>query len=437
MSHTVVMVATSYPRFEGDIVGTFMAPIAHGVAARGHAVHIVAPWHPAIARPAREGNVHFHFFRYAPVPSMNVFGYAGGLKADVSLRAAAWMAAPLALVAGWRMARRVARDVGATVMHGHWVIPGGVIANYARGGRPLVVSLHGSDVFVAEKHTLLGRLARGVFNDAAYVTACSADLAARAVALGARPGTTEVVPYGVDVGRFAPDPSQRPLIRQRLGLHADAPLVFAVGRFVRKKGFEYLIDAAGRLSQAHPSLTTVIAGDGDLADEFRDRARAHRLGDRVRFPGLLAHDEVAAWCAAADVIVVPSVRDDAGNVDGLPNVVLEALATATPVVATPAGGIGQVITDRVTGRLVAERDVPALADAIADLLQHPAHRRALGVAAREHVTRRLGWNRVAERMEAAYDLATAAPQGLPRRVPDLPGFRQPGQDGCSAGRDRP
>ena len=410
MPHPIVMIATSYPRFEGDIVGTFMAPIAHGVAARGHEVHLVAPWHPAITRGAREGNVHFHFFRYAPVPSMNVFGYAGGLKADVSLRAAAWLAAPLALAAGWRAARRVAREVGATVMHGHWVIPGGVIANYARGDLPLVVSLHGSDVFVAEKHAVLGRLAHGVFHDAAQVTACSADLAARAIRLGARAADTEVVPYGVDIDRFAPDPSRRADIRHRLGVGSDAPLLFAIGRFVKKKGFEYLIDAAAALATSHPSLTTVIGGDGDLAAEFRARAAAHGLGDRVRFPGTLAHGDVAAWCAAADVIGVPSVRDDAGNVDGLPNVVLEALASATPVVATPAGGIGQVITDGVNGRLVAERDVAALAAALAGVLDSPDRGQALGQAARAHVARHHGWARVAERMEAAYDAAARRPR---------------------------
>lgn len=410
MPHTIVMIATSYPRFEGDIVGTFMAPIAHGVAARGHQVHLVAPWHPAITRPAREGNVHFHFFRYAPVPSLNVFGYAGGLEADVSLRAAAWMVAPIALAAGWRMARRVAGEVGATVMHGHWVIPGGVIANYARGDLPLVVSLHGSDVFVAEKHALLGRLAHGVFHDAAYVTACSADLAARAIRLGARPATTEVVPYGVDVERFAPDASQRAVVRRALGLSSDAPLVFAVGRFVKKKGFEYLIDAVARLVQAHPTLTTVVAGDGDLAGEFRARAAVLGLGDRVRFPGRVPHGDVAAWCAAADVIAVPSVRDDSGNVDGLPNVVLEALATGTPVVSTPAGGIAQVIEDGVNGRLVPERDVVALASAIDDLLGDSAHGRALGAAARAHVATHHGWSHVAERMEAAYDAAVRAPR---------------------------
>jgi len=88
----VVMLTTSYPRFPGDGVGTFMEPIARGVAARGHEVHIVAPWHPLIRRPD-ERDVRFHFFRYAPIRALNVFGYAAALKADVALRPAAYLAA--------------------------------------------------------------------------------------------------------------------------------------------------------------------------------------------------------------------------------------------------------------------------------------------------------------------------------------------------------
>ena len=95
------MVTTSYPRFPGDSVGTFMEPIAASVAARGHEVHVVAPWHPLVTRPSREGGVRFHFYRYAPLRSLNVFGYAAALRADVSLRGAAYVAAPLALAAGW------------------------------------------------------------------------------------------------------------------------------------------------------------------------------------------------------------------------------------------------------------------------------------------------------------------------------------------------
>ncbi len=79
MRHVVVMVTTSYPSFPGDSVGTFMEPIAKHVAARGHEVHIVAPWHPRIRRGKVEDGVFFHFFKYAPVPALNVFGYAAGL----------------------------------------------------------------------------------------------------------------------------------------------------------------------------------------------------------------------------------------------------------------------------------------------------------------------------------------------------------------------
>src|SRR5918997_802257 len=126
MRHTVVMVTTSYPRFPGDSVGTFMEPIAKSVAARGHEVHVVAPWHPKITRGDEEDSVRFHFFKYAPLPSLNVFGYAAAMRADVTLRGAAYVAAPLALAQGWRIARKIARRHRATVMHGHWVVPGGI-----------------------------------------------------------------------------------------------------------------------------------------------------------------------------------------------------------------------------------------------------------------------------------------------------------------------
>src|SRR3954464_116542 len=166
MRHVVVMVTTSYPRFAGDSVGTFMEPIATHVAARGHEVHIVAPWHPLLQRGREERGVFFHFFKYAPLPSLNVFGYAAGMHADVQLRSAAWIAAPLALGAGWFKAMRVAQKRRATIMHAHWVVPGGVIGAAAAPGLPLVVSLHGSDVFVAERVGAAPLAARGVFGPA-------------------------------------------------------------------------------------------------------------------------------------------------------------------------------------------------------------------------------------------------------------------------------
>jgi glycosyltransferase involved in cell wall biosynthesis len=406
MPFVIVMATSSYPRFPGDSVGTFMEPIAKSVAARGHDVHVVAPWHPLVTRGRQEDGVTFHFYKYAPIASLNVFGYAAAMRADVSLRGAAYAAAPLAMTAAILAARRVAGRQHACVMHGHWLVPGGAIAACAAPSRPLVVSLHGSDVFVAERLAPARVVARRVLRRAAVVTACSSDLALRAIALGADPGRVAVVPYGVDVGRFRPDPAARAALRCRLRLNDETALVFAAGRLVRKKGFEYLIQAAALIPH-EAAAVVAIAGEGDLRDELEARVREAGAGDRVRFLGNQTQDDVARWLSAADVVAVPSIRDDTGNVDGLPNIVLEALASGTPLVTTPAGGIGAVVESGRTALVVPERDPAALAQAIASLIADEAARARLGEAARALVSARFGWSETAKQLEHAYERALA------------------------------
>jgi glycosyltransferase involved in cell wall biosynthesis len=383
-----------------------MEPIAKGLAARGHEIHVVAPWHPSIDRRKEEDGVYFHFFKYAPVPALNVFGYAQGMHADVRLRASAWAAAPLALAAGMVKAMRVAQKRGATIMHGHWVVPGGAMAAYARPRLPLVVSLHGSDVFVAERVAAARVVAGRVFRRAGAITACSADLARRAIGLGADASRIDVIPYGVDTTRFGADAAARVEMRTRLAIPANTPLIFTAGRLVRKKGFEYVIDALSHIRQG-PEPVLAIAGTGDLAGELAARAATAGVAARVRFLGDIAQDQVGKWFAAADVAVVASVRDDEGNVDGLPNTVMEALASGTPLVTTPAGGIASVVEDGRTGLIVAERSADALAGAIGSLLHDRAVGARLGAEARELVETRYTWIAVARRFETAYDRALA------------------------------
>jgi glycosyltransferase involved in cell wall biosynthesis len=379
-----------------------MEPIAQGIARRGHEVHLVAPWHPKWNRPKAEGGVHFHLFHYAPSAGLNTFGYAEGLRADVRLRASAVAIAPVAMLAGWFKALRVAQKKHATIVHAHWVIPGGVIGAAAAQSIPLVVSLHGSDVFVAERHGMARMAARAAFARARWVTACSEDLRSRAVAIGADAARSSIVPYGVDADRFRPDIEARRRVRERLGIADNVPLVVAIGRLVRKKGFEYLIDAAALLRSPHPHLRLVIAGEGDLDGELRARAHAAGVGETLQFLGNVTHHEVPALLAAADVAAAPSVRDAAGNVDGLPNTVMEIMASGTPLVTTLAGGIGAVATDRETARVVPERDATALAGAISEVLLDRTAARALGCRARELVCQRHSWARVAEDFEGIY-----------------------------------
>jgi glycosyltransferase involved in cell wall biosynthesis len=127
----------------------------------------------------------------------------------------------------------------------------------------------------------------------------------------------------------------------------------------------------------------------------------------VRFLGNVTQMRVGELLAAADIVCVPSVRDDSGNVDGLPNVLLEALASGSPVVATPAGGIPSVVVDGVTGLIVPERDSAALATALARLVADPALGQRLGSAARALVEEGFSWERTADGFESAYGRALA------------------------------
>jgi glycosyltransferase involved in cell wall biosynthesis len=396
------MVTSSYPKYPGDVTAPFIESIARGAAARGHLVDVVLPHHPDLRRQPDEP-VRFFPFRYAPRKDWSLWGYAQSLRADVSVRAAALIVAPLAALALRRQVAARLRERSYDVIHAHWVVPNGaLVADLARSHRtPIVVSLHGSDVFLPERIPVLRPAARFAFRTAGAVTACSADLHRRALALGAPPERTTTVAYGVDLDLFSPARTpDRGAVRAALGADDGSVLVLAVGRLVEKKGFRHLIDAAAR-----SPVRLAIAGAGDLESALRERAR--QASTPTRFVGPLARDDVASALAAADVVAVPSVRDAAGNVDGLPNVLLEALASGRAVVASRVAGIPDVVRDGENGLLVPPGDPGALADALSRLAADAPLRERLGRDARRTAETRLSWDVAVDAFEECYERATA------------------------------
>jgi glycosyltransferase involved in cell wall biosynthesis len=433
------MLTSSYPKYPGETTAPFIEEIAAGLVRRGHTIHVVAPFHRDVRRAPVERGVHLHFFRYSPVRALNVWGYAESLQADIGLKGAVLAAAPLALGAGMLEMLRVTQDKGQKtedqqydtnrngegsfglwssvfgqssfdLIHAHWVLPNGpTAALVARLRRlPLVISLHGSDVYLSERAAPLSLAAAAPFRGAAMVTACSGDLRDRALRLGARAGGVEVIPYGVDPAAFQPDPAAGPIVRAELGLAPNTPLVATVSRLVYKKGLTYLLDAWPRILERCPRAVLAIGGYGDLRDELERRAHDLGVAASVRFPGQLERARAAQYVGAADVYVVPSIRDQKGNVDGLPNALLEGMAAARPIVASRVAGIPDVIADGVHGLLVPERDPAALANAIGRLLADRPLADRLGAAARRRVLEELTWDQAAERFERVYERALPA-----------------------------
>lgn len=408
----ILMLASSIPKWPGETTAPFIEEIAAGAAARGHAVTLLAPWRPDLRRQPIERGVELRFFRYAPHPALNIWGYAQSLVSDTRLKRRTLAAAPFALLASLGAvagALRAARAAGQPfdLVQAHWVLPNGPPAALAAlvGRTPLVVSLHGSDIYLAERHWSMALAAAMAFRSAAAITACSGDLRERGLRLGAPSGRSRVIPYGVNIRQFRPDDNARAAVRSELGMAEGAPLVLGLGRLVAKKGFGVLIEAWPQILAARPDARLAIVGYGDMRAQLE--AQAERLGvaGSVRFAGQLERARAAAYMAAADVFALPIVRD---GVDGLPNVLLEAMGAGRAVVASRVAGVPDVVDDGVHGLTVPERDPQALAAAICRLLADPALAARLGAAARARVERELTWERTAERFEEAYLAAVEA-----------------------------
>jgi glycosyltransferase involved in cell wall biosynthesis len=400
----IAMLTSSYPKWPGETTAPFIEEIAASVAARGHEVHVLMPHRSDLRRQPCERGVHLHTYRYAPRRSLEVWGYSAALHGDVGIRPATIVAAPLALLSGLRSMLELTARERYDLIHGHWVLPSGAVAALVAQRRklPLVLSLHGSDVFLAEQSAPTAWVARWAAQRADGITSCSGDLAARLARLGGPAERMRVIPYGIDAEQFYPAREAGAAIRAQLGVAPDRPLLVWVSRMVYKKGLSVLLNAMPAVLRRHPNALLVLGGYGDLRDALEQQARQLGIAEQVLFPGAVDRHAINAYWNAGDLVVVPAIHDHRGNVDGLPNIILESMSAGRPIVASRIAGIPQVIDHARHGLLVPEGDPTALADAIVDLLDRPDFAAELGRAARQRVEQELRWSHIAARFEAVY-----------------------------------
>lgn len=400
----ILFLTQTFPRFPVDTSGPFIRDLAKGLIGHGDEVTVLTPHAEGVAERWDDGGVDVRSFRYAPEGS-EVLGYSRSLSADEKVRWRAGLVTPLYLLGARRaVARTLAREE-FDVLQGHWVVPNGLVAARFSNRLAVGVGLHGSDVFMAERAGLR-RWVGASLRRCSFLTGCSPELVSRVCALGFPEETARVIPYGVDVETFSPAPDGRGPWRRRLGIPEDAVVLLSVGRMVSKKGYQVLFPVLPELLERHPRLHVVLAGAGDLLERFR--GEAGEWAGRVHLPGVVMRDTLPDLYRAADVFVLPAVHDAKGNVDGLPNVILEAMASGLPVVASGISGIPLAITDGREGRLVEERRPEQLAAALDQVLSDGDVRRAMGARAREKTLADLTWRAVAGRYRQAYEAALEA-----------------------------
>lgn len=380
----LLVLTSTLPRFVGDPEPGFVLHLSQALSDQFD-VTLLAPMGAGAARHEYIDEVEIHRYRYLPLHRWETLAYPGGIMPRLRSNPLRWLQVPFLIFGLILTIRRLHSERAFDIIHCHWVVPQGLAALLALRAKirpPIVMTSHGGDLYTLSKgltHSLL----RWVLPRATAITVVSDPLAEVARKLGGENlQRLAMIPMGVATDRF--DVSHRkPHWASDLGLHR--PVALFVGRLAEKKGVCHLLDALLLEPLSGLEFNLAIVGDGPLRKQLERQAARLGLQDKVHFLGPLSYEHMPVYMASADLLVAPSVNASDGDCEGLPTVILEAMASGTAVLTTPVGGITQAVTDQETGRLVPERDSPALARALADLLSDPTERGRLAANGRRRV----------------------------------------------------
>jgi colanic acid/amylovoran biosynthesis glycosyltransferase len=295
-------------------------------------------------------------------------------------------------------AAHLAGDRSVHELHAHFADRAATIALVASRllRRPYSLSVHaGADIFVRPvllREKLTG--ARHVVTCTSHNKAHLADLVGEALG---RKITT--IPHGLDLAGYRPGPAAR----------NGLPLVLAVGQLAERKGFAQLVTACGVMRDRGYRFECRIIGRGPQRPRLDGLIAALSLGDVVSLRGALSHESVVDHYRQATMVVLPCVRTEQGDVDGIPNVLVEAMALGVPVVSSDLPAIRELVTHGVDGLLVPAGDSEALAAALCRLLDDPQLRRRLGGEGRHTVV---------ERFDVEKNVQMLADTLWPRSIPE-------------------
>ncbi|MGH8900580.1 MAG: glycosyltransferase [Egibacteraceae bacterium] len=329
-----------------------------------------------------------HYLQAVPTVSLRALGYLARRATQAPGYAAASRLACLGQAA--HLAGLV-RDRQVRHLHAHFAHDPTLVALLAslETGVPFSFTAHARDLYQVPRPALADRAARATH----VVTCCQAN--ADYLAVAAPAAAARVIFHGVDVERFRP------------GGPAEPGLIVSIGRLVEKKGFAVLLAACQRL--AAREFRCVIYGDGPLRAELAAQIDRLGLAGRVSLAGACTQRELAGVLQRAEVFAFTPLQGADGDRDGIPNVLLEAMASGLAVVSTAVGGVGEAVQHGVNGLLAEPGDADAVAGHLAALLEDDGGRRRLGAAARQTAVERFDARVWAQQLAALL----TAPSGVP------------------------
>ena len=396
----VLVLATTFPRWENDSEPAFVYNLSKRLAAKGFNITVLAPGAPdALSYEEMDGLKVYRFSYFYPKKFQKVC-YDGGALPNLKSSWLAKIELPFFLLFQFFHIGWIIKKDKIDMIHCHWIAPQGFFcAVFQRIFKiPLILTSHAGDVF-SLNNPILKRIGKFTISQSLFCIANSNATQQAMLAISNEITPVKIIPMGVDLDVFNGQCHDQNIKKK---YNITGPLLLAVGRFAEKKGFKYLIEAMPLILAKYPETKLLIIGFGPLGKSLKDLAVKLKIDNSVIFPGKMSSPDLAKYLTVSDIFIGPSIVDDSGDTEGLGVVFLESLASKTAVVASRVGGITDFIVDQETGLLVEQKDPEDIAEKIIRLINDKGLRNKIAVNGKKVVEDKFSWEKIVDQYLYVY-----------------------------------
>lgn len=394
----ILVVTSTFPRYRDDWWGQFICKIYENLPQERFRVTILAPHSPRSKLTEKWGNIviirfpyFFPFFLERLTTGNGVLHSMNGIFAK--LQVAIFLLSECIFMLYLLIFRKF------NVVHVHWILPQGFFAIILKKifKIPVIVSAHGSDIFGLQK---LNFIKSFILNNSTVVTTNSTVTQSKILNICPKSNLL-LFPEGVDVTLFN---YKKRDMQWRKKINKDNKIILAVGRLIECKGFEFLIKAMPKILDKFPDAKLIIVGSGPEENNLKQIAEKLGLVKNIIFFASMPHDKLSVMYASSDIFVSPSITDiHSGEKEALGIVIIEAIASGIPVVASNSGGIKDTVDGSSTGFLTEEANPDDIANKVIILLSNSKLRKKIITNGLRYVRNKYTWDIIGKKYSELFE----------------------------------
>jgi len=409
MTYKAVIITPSFPRYLNDPVSPFLFELFTRVVKRGFEIHVISPHDqklPGVGQIPKDeilDGIHVHRFSYMRPPWLQTLTYRNRMPANLEKSSWAKMLAPFYLANAARKTIDICKTYNIDIICPFWAIPQGLIGILVKQifNRPLIVGTFPVEIALTQsKYRFLMPALQLVFQNADIIIPNSNFTSKEIEHMGVDRDQLKMVYPGVDPNKFNPN-LDGTSVSDKYNCTGD-PILLTVCRLVERKGIRYLIDALPSIKKEFPNVQLVIVGDGPETNVLITKAKRLGVMDNTLFCGTVPDAELPYFYAIADVFILPAIIDSKGDTEGLGVVMLEAMASEVPVVASRVGGIPEALNYGKAGILIEQKNPKQIAETVISVLTDDKLRKSLINKGRDWVINNFSWDNLAKQMERIF-----------------------------------